>query len=236
MAGISVRASIRFLPDPPSEPTSTLVLTSPGRHYVDVRFLLPPDGRPLGRCVSPHSLDWAFAGTSATRPLGDGTSHSVWRHWVDSRQVDAKAVVDEADMTVLPDGTALEKGRMVDPATGLERDYEEVWREVEPLGRTADGADARCVVLRLEDEAAHARGMIVLLGQFCQGVLRVEDEVAVERWELDGAVWGKAVGVCSRPLLAKMMPRIPGLRLGDTVEDGSLVWKVIESAGQPEPA
>lgn len=46
MADISVRESIRWKPDEASEPTSTLVLTSPGRHFVDVRILLP-----LGTCT-----------------------------------------------------------------------------------------------------------------------------------------------------------------------------------------
>ena len=35
---ISVRESIRWLPDEASEPTSTIVLTSPGRLFVDLRF------------------------------------------------------------------------------------------------------------------------------------------------------------------------------------------------------
>jgi len=236
MASISVRTSIRFLPDAPSEPTSTLVLTSPGRHFVDVRFLLPPDGQPLGRCVSIHGLDWAFAGTSASKPLRDGRSHAVWRHWVDSRHVDAKSVVDEGDMVHLSDAVTLETGRMVNPATGLEGDYEEVWRELEPLTVTSSGSDsARCVVLRLDDEAALAKGMLVLLGQFCQGVLRVGGELAVERWELVDGVWAKSVAVCSRPVLSNhMIPRISGLSLGDTVEDGNLVWEVVESSGKAE--
>lgn len=40
MAGsISIRKSIRWLPDAAREPTSTLVLTSPEKRYVDVRIL-----------------------------------------------------------------------------------------------------------------------------------------------------------------------------------------------------
>lgn len=39
-AHISVRESIRWLPDEASEPTSTIVLTSPGGLFVDLRFIL----------------------------------------------------------------------------------------------------------------------------------------------------------------------------------------------------
>ena len=38
---VSVREYIRWLPDgPPTENTDTLVLTSPGRRFVDIRMLL----------------------------------------------------------------------------------------------------------------------------------------------------------------------------------------------------
>ena len=41
MASISIRESIRWLPGEASEPTSTLVLTSPGKRFVDLRILHP---------------------------------------------------------------------------------------------------------------------------------------------------------------------------------------------------
>ena len=122
----------------------------------------------------------------------------------------------------LPDGSTLEKGMMMNPATGLKGDYEEVWRDIEP-------STTRCVVLRLEDDVRGAKGMIVLLGQFCQGVMRVGNEVAIERWEQVGDKWEKSVGLCSRPVVEKLMPHIEALSLGDRIEDGGLVWTVIES-------
>jgi hypothetical protein len=39
MCDISVREYIRWLPDEPSEPTSTIVLTTPERRFVDIRVL-----------------------------------------------------------------------------------------------------------------------------------------------------------------------------------------------------
>lgn len=41
MGSISLRDSIRWLPEPASEPTSTLVITSPKRNFVDIRVLRP---------------------------------------------------------------------------------------------------------------------------------------------------------------------------------------------------
>lgn len=44
MGTVSHRKYIRWHPDEASEPTSTLVLTSPQNRFVDLRILLPPDG------------------------------------------------------------------------------------------------------------------------------------------------------------------------------------------------
>ncbi|RYO95667.1 hypothetical protein DL765_011167 [Monosporascus sp. GIB2] len=44
MASISIREHIRWLPGPPEENTSTVVLTSPGRRFVDIRILLRRGG------------------------------------------------------------------------------------------------------------------------------------------------------------------------------------------------
>lgn len=42
---ISLRDSIRWLPDSPSEPTRTVVLTSPQNRFVDIRVLRNPAER-----------------------------------------------------------------------------------------------------------------------------------------------------------------------------------------------
>jgi hypothetical protein len=39
MAGVSIRKSIRWLPEDASEPTSTIVLSSAERRFVDIRIL-----------------------------------------------------------------------------------------------------------------------------------------------------------------------------------------------------
>lgn len=43
MGSVSFREFIRWVPDEASEPTSTLVVTSPERRFVDLRILLTSD-------------------------------------------------------------------------------------------------------------------------------------------------------------------------------------------------
>lgn len=45
MGSISVREFIRWLPQEASEPTSTIVVTSPERRFVDIR-VIRPEGAP----------------------------------------------------------------------------------------------------------------------------------------------------------------------------------------------
>lgn len=210
MASISLRQSIAWLPAPHSEPTSTVVLTSPQRRFVDVRITLPPgshppsmvDGSfqiPAGASHLQHGLDWALAGTSSSTPVAGtngAVSDGVWRHWVDSRYEDADAQVDAGRNTEQADGSVLETGSMENPATGQVAPYEEVWRDIAPVSALPWRKNApvsllpeedrrpRCIVLQLHDPETNDRGVAMLLGQFCQGIARTEkDGVTVERWQ-----------------------------------------------------
>lgn len=207
---ISSRAFIQWPPAPRSEPTSTLVLTSSQRQFVDIRILQnkAPD--------TEAAIDWAFAGRSASSSVG-GKVLSQWHHWVDSTSLKPEDVIDKGEM--LPgdaDGVALEKGEMVNPGTGLVAEYIEGWRDVEAGSVPGVGQDfaerflkqlesrgvrvkglqsgeesaqlvrsnARVsVVLQHEDEPRRSRGMAVRLGHLCQAVVRVGDDFALERWE-----------------------------------------------------
>ncbi|KAI1085594.1 hypothetical protein F5B20DRAFT_518981 [Whalleya microplaca] len=254
MASISIRESIRWLPLPASEPTSTLVLTSPGRHFVDIRILHAPLPSPAPSSADtgdsdsdtelpPARLDWAFAGISSASAvlcsalgLSTGIEHAKFAHVVDSRtRARPEDVVDEGYMSSLGDGRTLEKGRMVNPATGAEADYEEVWRDVAP----APGA--LCVVLELRREEREERGVVVCLGGYCQGVVRCGEAFAAERWVRSGTVTGEGTraGACGRwkrearvgnlwmPCSAAMEDA--ALAVGGRVERGGQVWNVIEA-------
>ncbi|KAI5926453.1 hypothetical protein F4810DRAFT_539528 [Camillea tinctor] len=219
MASISIRESIRWLPDPASEPTSTVVLTSPGRRFVDIRIL--SDVAAAGGEVPAAGLDWAFAGYSHSEAR-DGARHCVWRHFVDSRSTVADGVADEGVMFPAEGGRALETGRMVNPATGRETDYEEVWVDEDPQG-------SRCVVLELKNDERSERGMVVCLGGYCQGVVRKGEAFALERWQrVEGDGWKRVayIGVLGLPCGEAM--KGTGLVVGGTVECEGRVWNVVE--------
>lgn len=205
---ISTRAFIQWLPDPPSEPTSTQVLTSSQRHFVDIRVS-------ADRCVNPAHVEWAFAGHSTSKTV-DGKTLSQWHHWIDSKTTKPEEVVDKGEMLPEDDsGLALEKGEMVNPATGRLTGYVEGWRDgeigvvpapgeevvrgfhEELRGRgvsvdglrdgTEGGGDSQLsrlsIVLQHEDVVRNSRGMVIRLGHLCQGVTRIGDDFAHQRWE-----------------------------------------------------
>lgn len=216
MGSISTRQHIRWGCDTPSEPTSTLVITSPGRHFVDIRVLKtayndapassqtsdssePSTANQLSETsgVLPlSSLDWAFGGTSSsypiTQPDGSKATHAAFLHWVDSRTTEPETIVDEGDM--LPDPTdaelTLETGRMVNPETGISTEYQELWRDQQPRFVMDRGVGRVAVlVMRLHDDAKGMRGLWVRLGMNAQGVLRVGDKFTAERWQYAGITW-----------------------------------------------
>lgn len=174
----------------PMEPTSTLVLTSPASTFVDLRILkplstnapaLPNTGGPAGR------VEWAFAGTSFSHSISgredEDVTHSIWRHQVDTKYtLDEDIPVDEGDMYSVGDGRVLEFGHAWNRAIGYDQAYEELWDDID-IRPTYPSTSNVCVVMRLENPKAVARGVIIRLGQFCQGILRQGSQWVVERWE-----------------------------------------------------
>lgn len=231
---ISIRDSIRWLPDPASEPTSTIVLTSPARRFVDMRIL--KDGDP-----AQPSLDWAFAGVSSSEDR-NGVLHSTWRHLVDSRTQTPKEVIDEGDIFPRDDGRTLETGRMANPVTGKSTDYEEIWSdlEAEDIPRmsqdsaeptTTQRSRLRCVVLELRDGERGARGMAVCLGEYYQALARIGDQFAAERWRWAKGRWqfkfGTGPAWIPEP---EYIANRESLSLGEelTSQDTTQRWTVVE--------
>ncbi|KAG0639844.1 hypothetical protein HOY80DRAFT_961217 [Tuber brumale] len=168
MASISARVSIRWLPAPASEPTSTLVTTAPNLQFVDLR--LPAS---LDNSTPPQ---WAIAGRTVV-----GTPMR-WVHDIDSR-TDTPGE-DSGMNTPLPNGDILEKGRMVDDEDGQVKDYEEVWRNVD----IDEG-----VALVLECDYEGAKGRVVRVGGYCQGMIKVGERTSCERHVRDrgNGKWGR---------------------------------------------
>ncbi|KAK4184069.1 hypothetical protein QBC35DRAFT_506723 [Podospora australis] len=241
MADISIREYIRWLPDGASEPTSTIVLTSPKRRFVDVRILKPTLGEKDAGVHLPLSrLDWAIAGTSSSEPRFDDSqkahySHCQWRHWINSRTVDTEGAADEGDNFAVTGDTALtlEKGRMVNPTTGIETDYEEMWRTGKIEGPPQDGGLV-CLVVRwegAEDDGIVRRGLVVRVGQHCQAFAREGDDISVERlqWEKSEERWVITARIGSKELLTDFVTMV-GVQA--EVDDEVVVrgdrWVVVE--------
>ncbi|KAK4141756.1 uncharacterized protein C8A04DRAFT_13771 [Dichotomopilus funicola] len=254
---ISIRESIRWFPDAASEPTSTIVLTTPARRFVDLRILkgTEANGADIGNAgvVSDlNRLDWAIAGTSSVDPphtTDNSTNpiqHGRWAHWIDSRLAECDGVVDEGDMVTDPANPALtiETGRMVNPATGAVTAYEEIWRSEGILDVPAGGGGGAfklgitCIALRMDSTPHQSngpikRGLVVRLGQYCQAFARDGDALAVERvvWNAETQRWVTTVRM-GDPRLE--MPTEVATYLahvtavGDEVRVGGVGWRVVE--------
>lgn len=189
---------------------------------------MPPGVRPAA------ATEWAFAGLSSneiiTRPDGTSVMHCKWHHLIDSLHPDADKVKDEGDMIPLGNGKSLETGKMVNPlnpAAG-EQSYEEGWRDVSLLSQRNDGKLEMAVLQLMEDEAG-ARGMVVRVGQFVQGILRVRDDYALERWAwTKKAGWKREFRDGSLWLPTGVAMDLGTIELGDDLEFRDFPWKVVE--------
>ncbi|KAM0352975.1 hypothetical protein ACHAPU_001859 [Fusarium lateritium] len=235
MGTISIRKFIRWLPEEPSEPTSTIVVTSPKlNRFVDLRILLPEndsswsgqdDPLPLSR------LDWAMAGTTVSTkmpdPEGNLTSHSTFHQWISSRTLDS----DSGFMYPQPDSLTLEKGSMVNPDTGIDTAYEELWHDATPTAVPGD-SEVRALVLQTEDDEHGVRGSVVKLGCYAQGLLRVGDSISLERWEWKEGGWRRTVRMGDAELPCQKIVCEEALEEEDVVDVGGRAWKVIEASGK----
>lgn len=231
-------------------------MTSPKRRFVDIRIknaasddepTLPNEGGPM------HRLDWAFAGTSRTvlRPAPENTSatlsedkpmipHCTWKHWIDSHAAPFRdeEIVDEGDMYPCEDGErTLEKGNMVNPATGKKQDYVECW-----VDEDVHGAETGVLMLDEKDAAGKsvAKGMVVRIGGWCQGIVKVvekreqdgktmeEAEISLERWKQDEeGAWQRVVKLGRFWLPCAVTWEKP-LKVGGEVNYRGFDWKVVE--------
>lgn len=107
-------------------------------------------------------------------------SHTVWDHWIDSRTNNPDS--DEGDMWVQPNGDILEKGKNSAATTGEETEYEELWRDlqVETFGKKHNRSS---LVMKADEPRRNIRGIAIKVGGWCEGIMKVEDELTVERWE-----------------------------------------------------
>lgn len=176
-------------------------------------------------------MEWAFAGKSYTTQIsiGDGVNtpqHSLWEHWIDSKSDNPS--VDEGDMWPQPNGDVLERGTQKHPVTGLDCEYEELWGEldVEVVGNEKSRIS---VVLETEISDKNARGLVVRVGRWCQGILQIGDKLTIERWQWVNSEWNRTarIGDGVLPCDATFIDRT--LSEEDLVRSGDRLWKVVEN-------
>lgn len=155
-------------------------------HYVNVRIYKDALGKRHGSLHADYSmaaLEWAFAGKShLTKEKQEKNvftpQHSIWEHRIDSKSNNPS--VDEGDLWLQPKGDVLEIGKQLHPITGLECEYEECWGDimVEVLGEEEQLVSTALV---MDDSSRNARGMMIRIGTYCQGILQIGEKVTVER-------------------------------------------------------
>ncbi|KAF7320803.1 hypothetical protein HMN09_00166700 [Mycena chlorophos] len=123
MPSISTRTSIRWLPEPASEPTNTVVLTGKSGIFLDVRFW-----------KNTNVLDWAFAGYRSEDDYRTTKYHKIQALHRLSDTGTPLEVVDVGYNEPAAEGGTLECGEMVNPATGQMARYEETWHDEEHDG------------------------------------------------------------------------------------------------------
>ena len=259
---ISVRRGVARSYGAAYEDTSTLVLTSAGRWFVDVRFALGDAPTAAG------SSFWAFAGTSAVTFPGEGMKgerrrgrgggwreggetvevpcmgHCVWRHEMDSKGVDG-GEADEGDLYLLGNGQVVEVGVSGSGESGRVEMYKEYWEGVE----VGEGGDGRCVVARTEGGEmgmGMGMGMVIRVGKHCQGMFQrvssgagaeeeagTAGEVCVERWYRSGESGVWAKDWRSSSTMGKDDAQEVGVMPSKWVcEEGRKVGDVVEVQGR----
>ena len=204
-------------------------------------------------------LDWAFAGKSQRTLIlqpdtpTDGSkvnARGVWHHWVDSRvpNQDAALVKDEGDLYAGSGHVEIEKGEMINPAIGALQRYEEAWEELRNMEK-APWIVLQTVTLENssheESRSQNVRGIILRVGDFCQGILRTEINVVVQRWMLDKVLkkWQLLFNVGpENSACHKMCYKIlfgcdeDNLDAGAEFEEDKFKWRVLESSSSTPQA
>ena len=220
------------------EPTSTIVLTSFTSHYVDIRINKAKHQDESRRHLETNSsdiLEWAFAGTSRVTKgeSPEKPSHSVWEHWIDSKS-DVPGP-DEGDMWPQQNGDVLEKGTQKHPETGEQTEYEELWTDLEIDIIPEEGGKYSTV---LKAESGNARGLFVRVGGWCQGILKVGNELTIERWRWASqendphqgpGYWKRIVRIGDGEMPSPTLFRAASDDADTAVVSGELKWEVIEN-------
>lgn len=130
-----------------------------------------------------------------------------------------------------PNHTTLELGAMYNPLTNSVQAYEEVWVD---YSASAVGGSRWSVVVDLKDIAHEARGRVVRVGEHCQAILKVGDQVTVERWKFEVSDkdskgdWKRLARLGDMFLPVSLAFKPESLIEGNTLTFGDYKWMVKE--------
>jgi hypothetical protein len=88
------------------------------------------------------------------------------------------------------------------------------------------------LVLQVEDEEKGVRGCVVRLGRHAQGLIRVGERIALERWEWTEVGWKRTIRIGDEELPIEKILGEENLKEEDGVDFGGRTWKVIEASGK----
>ena len=80
-----------------------------------------------------------------------------------------------------PNGDVLERGVSFNTSTGEQEEYEELWGDLDIETIEADKRKVS-LVLQTDDTTPGVRGMVIRIGGWCQGILKTDKGLTVERW------------------------------------------------------
>lgn len=134
-----------------------------------------------------HQLQQAIAGQvsfhktisclSPTEPLSLFRTNSI-----DSKlPIDHKQHATEQTISRSSDFKFLRSGEYFDPLICSYVDIKDTWHPISPLNTVLENHKWN-IVLELDESIKNAKGLIVRVGHYCQGVLKIGDAVTVERW------------------------------------------------------
>lgn len=132
-----------------------------------------------------------------------------------------------------PNHTTLELGAMYNPLTNSEQAYEEVW--IDYSASTVNGS-RWSVVVDLEDLEHKAKGRVVRVGEHCQAILKVGDQVTVERWKFEASTlykdgmsdWKRVARLGDLFVPVSLAFKPESLIEGNTLTFGDYKWVVKE--------
>ena len=141
------------------------------------------------------------------------------------------------------DGDVLEKGNMQNPSTGQSCEYEEVWHDLEI--RMLKGESQRvCIVLEADFPSTGTKGMLMRIGDWCQGILKTTQGMTIERWQwlhtesphgdqghdsISEVKWTRLAKFGSGSLPSPIMLSLRNLVDGSKVESGGIEWSLVEN-------